>query len=528
MVEKNAYEDKRIVLQAQLDAAKTQGERNRLGQFATPTELAMDILAYAKKLLPAGISVRFLDPAFGTGSFFSALLRTFPVERIAAARGFEVDPHYGKPAMELWGSALLRLHLADFTCAGLPTTEAERSNLIICNPPYVRHHHISSDEKTRLKQLAAWQTQYRLSGLAGLYCYFLLLSPSWMSPNGLAGWLIPSEFLEVKYGHQVKQFLLKNVTLLHIHRFDPQQTQFEDALVSSVVVWFRNTPPKPNHQVRFSFGGTLTTPEKSVIRSAATLDSSMKWTWHHIKSSQNKVYKSSDRQEVRLANLFSIKRGLATGANKFFVLTAEQIADLKLPQACIRPILPSPRYLACEEIEADQLGHPKIEKQLFLLDSKLPETVIKEKYPSVWAYLQTGIEQGIHKRYLCQHRSPWYAQENRLPAPILCTYMGRVSQTQDSPFRFILNHSIATAPNVYLLLYPKPALAMRLKNDSQLLRSMWQALQQITATDLISEGRVYGGGLHKLEPNELANAKIRTKNILELAELRDGVQLSLL
>jgi hypothetical protein len=166
-------------------------------------------------------------------------------------------------------------------------------------------------------------------------------------------------------------------------------------------------------------------------------------------------------------------------------------------------------------------------KKALEVTRNLPEAAIKEKYPSVWDYLQIGIEQGIHNRYLCRHRSPWYAQENRPAAPILCTYMGRFSKTHDSPFRFILNHSQATAPNVYLLLYPRPTLTVRLKNNGQLLRSIWQALRQIAPTDLIAEGRVYGGGLHKIEPNELANAKIRKRDIFELSESADRVQLSL-
>ena len=32
-----------------------------------------------------------------------------------------------------------------------------------------------------------------ISGLAGLYCYFLLLCHDWMEDQGLAIWLIPSE-----------------------------------------------------------------------------------------------------------------------------------------------------------------------------------------------------------------------------------------------------------------------------------------------------------------------------------------------
>jgi hypothetical protein len=39
------------------------------------------------------------------------------------------------------------------------------------------------------------------------------------------------------------------------------------------------------------------------------------------------------------------------------------------------------------------------------------------------------------------------------------------------------------------------------------------ALQHITPAQLISEGRVYGGGLHKVEPKELA--QISAQPILE-------------
>jgi len=40
----DTLEKQRLELQAELDGEKTQAERNRLGQFATPSALAVDIL----------------------------------------------------------------------------------------------------------------------------------------------------------------------------------------------------------------------------------------------------------------------------------------------------------------------------------------------------------------------------------------------------------------------------------------------------------------------------------------------------
>jgi hypothetical protein len=84
--------------------------------------------------------------------------------------------------------------------------------------------------------------------------------------------------------------------------------------------------------------------------------------------------------------------------------------------------------------------------------------------------------------------------------------MGRRSSKDKKPFRFILNRSKAVAPNVYLMLYPKPALEKELKGKPKLLGIVWKALNEISPDILIGEGRVYGGGLHKIEPKELANA----------------------
>src|SRR5687767_5476731 len=95
-------ESLRIEAQKQLDSEKTRAERNKHGQFATPSKLALDILHTAKTLLSNDAQIRFLDPAFGTGAFYSALLDAFPSSRVQSALAFEVDPHYGQKAKNLW------------------------------------------------------------------------------------------------------------------------------------------------------------------------------------------------------------------------------------------------------------------------------------------------------------------------------------------------------------------------------------------------------------------------------------------
>jgi len=493
----DSIEERRCALQIELDGHKTQAERNKLGQFATPTQLARDVLAYGLALLPESMPVCFLDPAIGTGSFYSALMSASTGRPVQSAVGFEIDPHYGVPSKALWEGTPLKITLADFTRQAPPADAAQRANLLICNPPYVRHHHLKGEEKVRLQAAAREISHMALSGLSGFYCYFIALAHGWMTDSGVAGWLIPSEFMDVNYGQALKAYLLREVTLLHIHRFDPNDVQFDDALVSSAVVWFRKEKPPVCHQVRFSYGGTMQQPAISKSVSVLDLERAAKWTRFPRQDAQ------AEHDGYRLGDLFAIKRGLATGDNRFFILDEDKARSLKLPAKFLRPILPSTRYIKADEIDTDGAGMPLLEKRLFLIDCDRPEAEIARDEPALWAYLQTGLEQ-VSLGYLCRSRKIWYAQERRAAAPIVCTYIGR-SDHDGRPFRFLLNNSKATATNVYLMLYPQPLLAKQLERDPAALRSLWQALNAIGRETLLGNGRVYGSGMHKLEPKELAN-----------------------
>jgi len=92
----------------------------------------------------------------------------------------------------------------------------------------------------------------------------------------------------------------------------------------------------------------------------------------------------------------------------------------------------------------------------------------------------------------------------------MCTYLGRSGSRNGRPFRFIMNNSRATAANVYLMLYPKEPIAHALAEDIDLGRRVWRFLNGICPYAMLGEGRVYGGGLHKLEPKELANVPAGT------------------
>lgn len=504
-------EQERQRLQAELDLEKTLRQRNIYGQFATPSNLAFEVANYAMSLVGEA-PLHALEPSCGSGAFIAATLSAAVMydKEFGAIDGIELDRRFAETARALWAPCGAVVQEGDFLDSTLP----EKSyNFLIANPPYVRHHHLSSEQKANYRETAKGATGITPSGLSGLYVYFMLAAHKHLSDDAISAWLIPTEFLDTNYGRALRQYLGEQVSLIQIHRFSAEGLAFDDALVTSSVVIFRNRKPSYGDVSVFSEGDRIASPDGQAEVPHASLQQALRWS-RLFPSVQRPA---QDAGCALLGDFFEVKRGIATGGNKFFIVNRSEAERLGILTDPLVPILPAPRSLKSDVVEAGPLGWPAFEDPLVLLSSSKPLDIVEDENPGLARYF-ASVDDKTRNSYIATHRTPWYKVESRRVPPFVLTYMGR-SKDDRSPFRVIRNESCAVATNGYLLLYPKGELAAALDSQQLTLTDVHEALRALDGSSMTSEGRVYGGGLRKIEPKELL--RVNAAPIAELLSLLD-------
>lgn len=484
--------------------------------YITPPEYAKDMAKCGLQALgDDNREINFGDSSVGTGTLFLAL-RSWIDEvnkekknlyTLKSAIGIDIDKKMADEAFVRCNKRGLSVIYGDALSPNLEI--GEKRNLMLVNPPFNRHEEIPNDYKDAIYQLAKEQTGISISKKAGLYAYHLLIMDKWLCDGGVAIWLLPSIFMQSKYGMAIRKYLIENVQLIRIHVYNDELEQFEKINIATSIVVFRKNIKEKKDDIIFSYGASVEQPERFNYVNGMELVENMN-NWRVLLDRKRIV--DLGRNAVTFGDLFEIKRGVATGANSFFVMSKEMAIKYHIPDIALRPLLPKARHINSLIINAKEDGYPDVEPQLVLIDCDLDEVTIKMRYPDFYNYLQLAKQKGddgkaIIERTLVRGRKPWYKQERREPPMFLMTYMGR-NKKDLPPLYFLLNKSNGIALNTYLLLYPKEWLKEKIQENSKMSEIVLDILNN-SAEQIVSERtRIYSGGLKKIEPKELCNLPV--------------------
>lgn len=483
------------------------------GQFWTSDWVAEAMTAYA---LGRG-ATRIFDPAVGAGVFYRAARTvTQGAGRPLSFVGMEIDP---AALAEAHASGLSDTDLADVRVGDFALTPPLATfPAIVANPPYIRHHRISPELKASLRTFARKLIGVTLDGRAGLHVFFLLRALQLLEPGGRLAFILPADTCEGVFAETLWVWITRNFRLDAVVTFSPEATPFPGVDTNAVVVLIQNDPPRERfvwarcrEAARHRFREWI---ESEFQQPDATLEVTSRTIREGLRTGFSRPEQAQEHTGLTFANLASVQRGIATGANEFFFLTAEQVREREIPAEYLRRAVGRTRDVDGEQITGERLlaleaaGRPTY---LLCLD-KTPAEDLPEP---VQRYLLVGEEMGLPVRPLIAQRRPWYKMEVRTPPPFLFAYLGRRCA------RFIQNQAAVLPLTGFLCIYPHCT-------DPESLARLWDVLRHPdTVQNLARVGKSYGSGAIKVEPRSLERLPIsdHLADVKGLTPRRNGAQM---
>lgn len=465
------------------------------GQFWTPDWVAEAMVEYV--LTEKSRTV--FDPAVGAGAFFRAV-KTVSKERglYVSLSGMDIDSGALKQALSygLTKEDIGNITIGDFVFQ----PPHKKLSAIVANPPYIRHHRISMEDKEKLKHLCLQTTGKILDGRAGLHIYFLIRALSLLDEKGRLAFIMPADTCEGKFANDLWRWISTNYSLDAVVTFAPEASPFPNVDTNPIIFFIQNSKPKEKFvwaKCYESQSNVLKTWTGSgfTAKTGKALEVITRDLLEGVETGLSRPPITEKMGRYVLGDFVQVVRGVATGANEFFFLTDEQVKELGIPEKYFVRAVGRTRDVPAEEITKETINSLRAKGRPTLLLSLNGEPY--DAYPdTVKQYLKTGEKNGLPQRPLISQRKPWYKMESRVPPPFLFAYLGRRNS------RFIRNTAKIIPLTGFLCVYPKC-------DDKEYVERLWKILcHPDLVANLALIGKSYGDGAVKVEPRSLEKLPI--------------------
>lgn len=282
--------------------------------------------------------------------------------------------------------------------------------------------------------------QHNLSAKNGLYVYFYFHGLYLLNPKGSFCTITSNSWLDVEYGKNLQEFLLKQCYLKMVLDNSAKRS-FATADVNTVICLIsapnRNQESCLQHKVRFV---NFTVPFEAIldavifyeIETTSVRDSSPEYRIHLLSQKSLLVDGNNEKGEyigdkwggkylrapdiywvilekgkdklVRLGDIVEVRRGFTTGANDFFYLDAEDIQKWGIESKYLKSVIKNPRE--CKNISVDP---SQLQFKLFMCHvdrTALAGTAALE-------YIKYGEKKGYHQGETCRKRARWWDLSKR-------------------------------------------------------------------------------------------------------------------
>ena len=289
-------------------------------------------------------------------------------------------------------------------------------DVVVANPPYVRQEQIAS--KAELVRLYSDAVTAR----SDLYCHFYARGLQLLRDGGMHVFVCSNSWLDVGYGAKLQEHLLSAASVEAIYE-SAVERQFSTAQINTIVSVIRKGGADEDRDTRFiSLRGEFDSAiadaglRREITMSRLQLTEAGlggadsrgrrkyvgdKWGGKYLRAPDiyHHIMNTRAGRLVRLGNIATVRRGVTTGANAFFYLTPERIAEFGIEDEYLRPVMTSPQESRSIAVDAATLP-----KRLFMCHAEKDELT----GTGALEYINWGESQGYHRRSSVRSRRRWY------------------------------------------------------------------------------------------------------------------------
>lgn len=388
----------------------------RLGAYYTPCDAA----SYMARWALQGEVRRALEPSMGEGEFIRALT---------------TEGRRGGRSLEVWGIELAADTFAATIARGvIDERHSIRSDflavdpfpvdVVIGNPPYVRLRHLPARDRTRAMRVAKSVLCEQMDPSGSVWMPFVLHACEFLIPGGRLAFVLPYDFTYVRYARPLWRFLSRRFGALRLVRI---RERVFPAILQDVVLLLASGHGSSTNSVQFEVYERADNLEADEPSHRATIPVDQ------IAEGDRPFLEALLAAELRdllrgrlltatrpLRELVTFNIGYVTGDKRFFHPPAEVVARYALPASSLRRAITSSRRMNGASLWTSRL-HAKAVDRLFL--PPIERTALT---PGERRYLRDGQRAGIHERYKCAIRDPWYVTPGvKVPALLMSVFSDR-------------------------------------------------------------------------------------------------------
>jgi Type I restriction-modification system methyltransferase subunit len=468
------------------------------GGFYSPQELVRACLDRIAELTGGRSGLSVLEPSAGDGAFVRGIEAHGLAAKVSSLTAVEVVPSVATECEQRSAGAPFDVRVLATSFLSDRVVLRPTFDVVVGNPPFVRFQFV---DKSMREDAEAAMTALGvpLAGVSNLWLPIVLKSLACLKPGGAFALIVPAECLTGVSASVVRAWLLSNTTSLRIDLFPP--ASFPGVLQEIVVL--SGVRQRPGDQSASTATFVEHHGSRAITWTHSVRSTDPTWTRYLLTPNQLDAYREvTSLDECRpMGDVAKFGVATVTGANEFFSVDEETVRRYELgPWA--RPLLARVRnadglVFGPEDFRTNVSAGLRSSILDFAEDSPDPLDSARPR-----EYLRHGERLGLHRRYKCRIRDPWYR------VPVVPAREMLLSKRSHLYPRLILNEARAITTDT---IYQGSMHGRFAGRAASLVASFHNSVTLLSAE---IEGRSFGGGVLELVPSEVSRLRVFVEDSL--------------